>query len=425
MLNNNNSRVIAHNAICLVALEKYTLSESLFPSETSESSFAKSLTYGSLRFYHHLNDVITPRLKKTLDKKNLDIHILIIMGAYQLIYTDVSTHAAINETVEVAEKIKKQWAKGLINAILRGIDRDRDDILNTPHYSHPSWLVKKIMKEYPDNFHKIFTENNKQAPMSLRVHPSINIKSYQDKLLEGGIESRASKIAPQSLTLSKAVNVEKLPDFRDGSCYVQDTSAQLAGQLIAPKNGELILDACCAPGGKTTHLAELCPNSEILALDADEKRLIKVNDNIKRLKNKNVKVILGDATKGDWWNQRLFDKILVDAPCTGTGVIRRHPDIKLIRKPRDLSHIVEVQASILKNLWLMLKPGGILVYATCSILKDENENQISKFINLNMDSSIEEIRIPWGKGPIGKQQLPNDIFDGFYYAQLRKKSKSK
>ena len=162
-----------------------------------------------------------------------------------------------------------------------------------------------------------------------------------------------------------------------------------------------------------------------MALDADEKRLIKVNDNIKRLKNKNVKVILGDATKGDWWNQRLFDKILVDAPCTGTGVIRRHPDIKLIRKPRDLSHIVEVQASILKNLWLMLKPGGILVYATCSILKDENENQISKFINLNMDSSIEEIRVPWGKGPIGKQQLPNDIFDGFYYAQLRKKSKSK
>jgi len=158
-----------------------------------------------------------------------------------------------------------------------------------------------------------------------------------------------------------------------------------------------------------------------LALDADEKRLIKVNDNIKRLKNKNVKVILGDATKGDWWNQRLFDKILVDAPCTGTGVIRRHPDIKLIRKPRDLSHIVEVQASILKNLWLMLKPGGILVYATCSILKDENENQISKFINLNMDSSIVEIRVPWGKGPIGKQQLPSDIFDGFYYAQLRKK----
>ena len=317
----------------------------------------------------------------------------------------MSTHAAINETVEVAEKIKKQWAKGLINAILRGIDRDRDDILNTPHYSHPSWLVKKIMKEYPDNFHKIFTENNKQAPMSLRVHPSINIKSYQDKLLEGGIESKTSKIAPQSLTLNKAVNVEKLPDFRDGSCYVQDTSAQLAGQLIAPKNGELILDACCAPGGKTTHLAELCPNSEILALDADEKRLIKVNDNIKRLKNKNVKVILGDATNGDWWNQRLFDKILVDAPCTGTGVIRRHPDIKLIRKPRDLSHIVEVQASILKNLWLMLKPGGILVYATCSILKDENENQISKFINLNMDSSIEEIRSSLGQRPYRKATI--------------------
>ena len=241
MLNNNNSRVIAHKAICLVALEKHTLSESLFPTENSEASFAKSLTYGSLRFYHHLNDVITPRLKKTLDKKNLDIHILMILGAYQLIYTDISTHAAINETVEVAEKIQKQWAKGLINAILRGIDRDRDEILNTTHYSHPSWLVKKIMKEYPDDYHKIFVENNKKAPMSIRVHPSINIKSYKDKLLEKNIESKTSVIAPQSLTLDKAVNVEKLPDFKNGSCYIQDTSAQLAGQLIAPKKGELIL----------------------------------------------------------------------------------------------------------------------------------------------------------------------------------------
>ena len=421
MLNNNNSRVIAHKAICLVALEKHTLSESLFPAENSEVSFAKSLTYGSLRFYHHLNDVITPRLKKTLDKKNLDIHILMILGAYQLIYTDISTHAAINETVEVAEKIKKKWAKGLINAILRGIDRDRDKILNTSHYSHPSWLVKKITKEYPEDFHEIFIENNKKAPMSIRVHPSINIKSYQDKLLEKNIESKTSEIASQSLTLNKAVNVEKLPGFKNGSCYIQDTSAQLAGHLIAPQKGELILDACCAPGGKTTHLAELCPSAEILAIDSDEKRLIKVKDNTKRLKSNNIEVILGDATKDDWWNQKLFDKILVDAPCTGTGVIRRHPDIKLLRKPRDLSYIIEVQASIVKNLWSMLKTGGILVYATCSILKDENENQISNFIKLTKDASIEEILLPWGKGSIGKQQLPNGIFDGFYYAQLRKK----
>ena len=421
MISNNNARVIAHSAVCLVALEKHTLSESLFPVGSSESSFAKSLTYGSLRFYHHLNEVINSRLKKPLDKKNLDIHILLILGAYQLIYTDVSTHAAINETVEVAETIKKQWAKGLVNAILRGIDRDRDEIINTAHYSHPSWLIKKIMKEYPDHFHEIFIENNKQAPMSIRVHPSINIKSYQDKLLEVDIESKTSEIAPQSLTLSKAVNVEKLPDFKNGSCYIQDTSAQLAGQLVAPKKGELILDACCAPGGKTTHLAELCPSAEILALDADEKRLVKVNDNITRLKSRNVKVILGDATKDDWWNQKLFDKILLDAPCTGTGVIRRHPDIKLIRKPRDLSHLIKVQASIIKNLWLMLKPGGILVYATCSILKEENENQISDFIKLNKDAIVNEILIPWGHGTIGKQQLPNNIFDGFYYAQLRKK----
>lgn len=421
MLNKDSSRVIAHKAICLVALEKKTLSDELFPSESAESSFAKSLTYGSIRFYHHLNDIITPRIKKPLEKKNLDIHSLLILGAYQLLYTDISSHAAINETVEIAEKIGKKWAKGFVNAILRAIHRERDSILKTVHHSHPSWLAKKIKKDYPLNYNEIFLENNKKAPMSIRVHPSIDVNTFQEKLKKQNIFSEVSEIAPQALILDQAVKISSLPDFEKGSCYVQDLSAQLAGQLISPKKGELILDACCAPGGKTTHIAELCPGADIVALDNDEVRLLKVKENTDRLKINNVKTILGDATSQDWWNQIQFDKILIDAPCTGTGVIRRHPDIKLLRKPKDVGHITKIQALILDNLWQLLKPGGKLIYATCSILPDENEKQIFNFIDRFKDAINEEITLSWGNGSIGKQQLPKKIYDGFYYAKLTKK----
>ena len=404
-----------------MALEKQALSDALFPDESTETPFAKSLVYGSIRFYHHLNDIITPLIKKPLEKKNLDIHSLIVLGAYQLLYTNISSHAAINETVQIAEKIGKPWAKGFINAILRGIDRDKDSILKIAHHSHPSWLVKKIKKDYPLNYQEIFNENNKKAPMSIRVHPSVDINTFQEKLNTQNIFSEKSNIVPQALILDDAVKVSSLPDFEKGSCYIQDVSAQLAALLVSPKKGELILDACCAPGGKTTHIAELCPDANIVALDNDETRLIRVKENINRLKTKNIQIVVGDATSQDWWDQKLFDKILIDAPCTGTGVIRRHPDIKLLRKPKDVSQITKIQALILDNLWHLLKPGGDLIYATCSILPDENERQIISFLERFKDATNEEISLSWGNGSIGKQQLPKKIYDGFYYAKLTKK----
>ena len=423
MLNKNNARVVAHRAICQVALEKRFLSDSLFPDDNSDTSFAKSLTFGSIRFYHHLNDIITPRLKKPLDKKNLDLHCLLILGAFQIIYTNISRHAAINETVEVAKCIEKSWAKGFINAILRSIDRDQKEIDKSTHYSHPSWLVKKIKKDYPEDYENIFLENNTKAPMSIRIHPSINREAYKKELEKQNILSDSSDIAPQALIIKNAVNVKKLPNFQNGSCYVQDLSAQLAAHLIAPKKGEYILDACCAPGGKTTHLAELCPESEIFALDNEKSRIKKIYENISRLKINNVKIIEGDASEKDWWDNKLFDKILIDAPCSGTGIIRRHPDIKLLRKYKDISQLIKVQNQILENLWSLLKPGGVLVYATCSILKDENENQIISFLKKYKDARNINIEIPWGVGEIGKQKLPEHNYDGFYYAKISKNKK--
>ena len=418
--NQTNSRVIALQAICSVVLSKQSLADVKFPLDMLDVPFAKSLVFGTLRFYHHLNDVITPRINKPLEKKNLDLHCLLLLGAYQLLHSSTPTHAAINETVAVSDSINKSWAKGFINAILRGVDREREKILGEEHFSHPSWLNKKLKKDYPEHYQNILRENNKQAPMTLRIHPSMKREDYQQHLKNSGIVSNLCPIAKQALILKEAVNVSQLPGFSEGSCYVQDASAQLAAQILKPESGEIILDACCAPGGKTTHLAELCTDAQIVAIDSDQNRLTRVDENIERSQLKNIKVMQGDANAKDWWDRQLFDKILLDAPCSATGVIRRHPDIKLLRKPRDIARLCEIQAMILDNLWVCLKPGGTLLYATCSVLKNENERQIINFLERTNDAKHEVINLDWGMGEIGKQQLPSREFDGFYYAKLTK-----
>ena len=420
MINKKSARATAHRAICSIVINKQSLADDIFPVDSNDLPYAKSLTFGSVRFYHHLNDIITARLKRPLEKKNLDIHCLLILGAYQIVHSDTPIHAAINETVGVAEVIGKPWAKGFINAILREIDNDKETIKNTKHYSHPSWLVKKLKQDYPKKFQEILIENNKKAPMTIRVHPSIQRDDYQKQLQEINIFSQPSTIVPQALILNDAVGVTKLPDFENGSCYVQDVSAQLAAQLISPKKGELILDACSAPGGKTTHLAELCPKAHIISLDNDKKRLSKVQENLDRFKIHNITIQQGDARNQEWWDGKLFDKILLDAPCSSTGVIRRHPDIKLLKKAKYISQIIKTQSLMLENLWGLLKPRGRLLYGTCSVLKDENIHQISQFLDKFENAKNEKITLTWGDGDIGKQQLPQKEYDGFYYAMLIK-----
>ncbi len=417
----NNARAIALEAICSVVLNKQSLSDFYFP-ENKDLSLTKSLVFGTIRFYHQLNDIVSKLLNHPIKKQDLDIHCLMLLGAYQLLYSNVATHAAIFETVNVLDEIEKPWAKSLVNAILRQIDRQRDNLKKQVHYSHPSWLVKKIKNNYPDNFEQIFVNNNIQAPMTIRIHPNYNLSNYQGELSALGIDASPLNIAPQALVLKEAVSVFKLPNFNKGACYVQDCSAQLAAHLISPKENELILDACSAPGGKSTHLSELAPESNIIALDSDADRLMRVQQNIDRFSSKNITLIQGNAQVQDWWDGQLFDKILLDAPCSATGVIRRHPDIKLLRKPKDITTLVALQKDILNNLWKMLKPGGTLLYATCSILKVENEQQVAQFLESHSDANEIKIDLDWGiETTIGKQQLPNKEFDGFYYAKLMKR----
>lgn len=415
----NHARSVALEVICSVVLDKRSLSSVVY--HENDSALTKSLVFGTIRFYHQLNDIVTGLLNHSLEKEDLDIHCLMLLGAYQILYSKVAIHASIYETVNVLNALDKAWAKGLVNAILRQIDRDQEQLKKQVHYSHPTWLVKKIKQSYPDNFEQIFTQNNTQAPMTIRIHPKYTLAEYQQKLAECGINTDTVSVAPQALVLEKPVSVYDLPNFESGSCYVQDASAQLSALLLEPQNTDLILDACSAPGGKTTHLSELAPSANIIALDSDAERLERVEQNIQRFNLNNIDIIQGNAQQQDWWDGKLFDKILLDAPCSATGVIRRHPDIKLLRKPKDIVNLVKLQAQILDNLWQILKPGGTLLYATCSVLKAENEFQIANFLNDHDDASEIKIDLDWGiKTSIGRQQLPNHEFDGFYYAKLQK-----
>ncbi|MBE8190253.1 MAG: 16S rRNA (cytosine(967)-C(5))-methyltransferase RsmB [Candidatus Thioglobus sp.] len=410
---NNNARQNALRAICSVVLEKKSLSAFAFPCAHSQA-----LTFGTIRFYHQLNDITVGLLKHPLPKENLDIHCLILLGAYQILHTKTPSHASIFETVKLTEKLQKSWAKGLVNAVLRQVLREKNNLLKQNHYSHPSWLVKKIKQYYPSDFEQIFTQNNTQAPMTLRIHPDFNQQNWIDNF---GKKGRRLENIPQAFVLNQPVKVDEIADFSQGSCFVQDASPQLGGHFLEPKNDDLILDACAAPGGKTTHISELAPNSKIIALDKNSERLAKVQANIDRFKIQNVELLQGSAEHSDWWDGQLFDKILLDAPCSASGVIRRHPDIKLLRKPKDISVLVALQKQILDNIWQMLKPGGTLLYATCSILKNENELQIADFLRQNPNAKEQKIALDWGF-PVshGRQQIPCAEFDGFYYAKLVK-----
>jgi 16S rRNA (cytosine967-C5)-methyltransferase len=408
-LQNNNARAEALSAICSVVLEKKSLSNFEF-----SSPHAQSLAFGTIRWYHHLNQEISNRLKSDFDKEDLDIFCLLTLGAYQILYTETPIHAAIFETVELCKSLNSTWATGLVNAILRNIERNKVQINARTYPAHPSWLIKKIKQYYPNDFENIFIQNNTQAPMTLRLHPDFNQQKFN-------IESHSLTELPQARVLQKPTSVCDLPDFDNGSCFVQDASAQLAAHLLAPKNTDLVLDACCAPGGKTTHLCELAPNAKIIALDNSEQRLERVTQNLTRLNITTVDLCCGNAKNQDWWDGVLFDKILLDAPCSATGVIRRHPDIKLLRKPKDISNLVLLQQQILENLWQMLKPDGVLLYATCSILKPENDWQITNFLQHHTDAIEEKITLNWGtEMSAGRQQIPSYDFDGFYYAKLRK-----
>jgi len=396
--------------------------------EPRDRGLLQQLCYGTLRQLPRLDAILSQLLAKPLRDKDRDIYALLLIGLYQLSDTRVPDHAAVSATVDAIGELKKPWAKGLTNAVLRRFLREHesleDGLDDAQQAAHPQWLHKKLAKQWPEQAPEIFAAGNSQPPMTLRVNRRlINRDTYLGQLTAAGIGARAGLISPQAIVLDQGTDVTELPGFVDGEVSVQDEAAQMAAALLSALPGERILDACSAPGGKSCHILELQPElGELVAMDIDRERLVKVSENLQRL-NLAATLLAGDASNPPAvLEPASFDRILVDAPCSAIGVIRRHPDVKILRRESDIPQLACQQLSILCGLWPLLKPGGKLLYATCSILKEENSRVVEKFLQQQDDATLDIPERPWGSlCSHGRQLLPEEQGpDGLFYAMLEK-----
>ena len=393
----------------------------------------RALCFGVCRALPQLEAIAEKLLKSPFKQRDQDIHALLLIGLYQLYHMRIPTHAAVGETAGGARELNKEWATRVINGCLRRADRERDALLaaveeipSAAHW-HPQWLLTRLEQAWPDQWHDITAANNVPGPMTLRVNQRHQSRAAWLERLEGaGLAARPCPFSDHGLTLETPCDVEQLPGFQDGDVSVQDEAAQLAanlllGSLEARPTPLRLLDACSAPGGKSAHLLECAPDSILTALDSDATRLERVRETLARLKLSGT-LVAADATTDDWWDGTPFDGILLDAPCSGTGVIRRHPDIKALRRDEDIAELVALQAHLLDAQWQRLAPGGRLLYATCSVLPEENAGQITAFLARTANARAVAITADWGQPEgEGRQMMPTpDGHDGFFYALLEK-----
>jgi 16S rRNA (cytosine967-C5)-methyltransferase len=431
------SRLVACRAVQLVADKGLNSDKALAEAGISELkdardvSFARSVCLGTLRWYHQLEALLSMLLDKPLQRKNRDIHFLLLTALFQLSKTDIARHGIVSETVNLVHALKKKWAKGLVNGVLRNYLRQADALENelskspVAETSHPDWLLKILQAEWPQQWLNITQENNKQAPMSLRVNELLTSRDdYLGMLASENINAICSNIAATGITLESPCSIEQLPGFSDGLVSIQDIAPQLAASLLDLRNDQHVLDACAAPGGKTAHIMEASAGKvKLTALEIDPQRLQRITQNMQRLGHE-VEIIEGDASNPETWSPgQKYDRILLDAPCSGSGVIRRHPDIKLLRRATDIKQLADQQLGLLHALWPLLKEEGKLLYATCSILPQENENVIHRFLVQEETAKEQELDVHYGHPrQHGIQILPGEHqMDGFFYACLQKK----
>lgn len=409
-----------------------SLSDVLPPARerSCDPPLLQEIAYGVCRFYNELSWLVNRRLQKPVKPEDRDLELLLLVGLFQLRHTRIPDHAAIAETVAAARVLRKDWATGLVNAVLRrlqreseGLDAELASASDAVRWSHPQWLVDRLGADWPAQRDAILAANNERPPFCLRVNTRRTSRDdYAARLAEEEIPATATALSPVGLRLATGRDVYTLPGFTDGLVSVQDEAAQLCAYLFPElPAGTRILDACAAPGSKTAHLAEHFPDARILALDIDARRAQRIEDNLLRLGVAGqVETRVADASAAHWWDGTPFAAILLDAPCSATGVIRRHPDSKWLRKQGDIAKLARQQRALLDALWPMLAPGGTLVYATCSVLRDENEGVIAGFLQEHPDAG--ELAVPetWGIAcKHGRQLLPTDQGpDGFYLCRL-------
>lgn len=383
-----------------------------------ERAALQDLSYGTLRFYGQLNAVLAQLLHKPL--QDAAVRHLLLVALYQLQYGKSAPHAVVDHAVRAARKLNVR-AAGLVNAVLRQFLRQREDLLRQAaasdegRYSYPQWWVDQVRSDYGEAAEAILLAGNQHPPMTLRVNRRrVRCEEYLALLAERGMEAR--QVADEALLLLRPVPVDRLPGFAEGLVSVQDAAAQRAAHLLDVRQGMRVLDACAAPGGKTAHILELA-DVDLLALDKDAQRLHRVGENMARLAL-HPRTVVGDAASPqDWWDGQPFDRILADVPCSASGVVRRHPDIKWLRRPEDIVGFSQQQQAILAALWRVLASGGKLLYATCSVFPQENRRVIDEFMRRQPDARL--LPVP---GTEKGQILPNDQHDGFYYALLHKQA---
>jgi 16S rRNA (cytosine967-C5)-methyltransferase len=388
-----------------------------------DQGLAREIAFGLCRWYFSLSHLLRQRLQKPLRARDRDIETVLLIGLYQLLVMRTDSHAAVNETVKLALAQKKKWAKGLVNAVLRGVIRDKIELdENAGAEAYPDWMRTRIEADWGEQAESILLAGTERPPMTLRVDTrQCEIESVIAKLAADGILATRHALVDTAILLETPCDVSQLPGFEQGLLSVQDAAAQLAAPSLSCAPGARVLDACAAPGGKTLHLLQSYADIEVDALDSSESRLLRLRENLQR-GGQSARILVGDAASPeDWFDGRGYDAVLADLPCSASGVLRRHPDIKLLRRESDIMPLLTQQSRMLQALWTVLKPGGKMLFSTCSIFKEENETQVARFLQQQTDAievSLEGVE--WGEPRShGRQILSGrDNMDGFYYALL-------
>lgn len=422
------SRAAAARAIAAVMQDGRSLDAALADAPdtlpTADRALVSALAYGVLRGYRRLDALLAPRLSR---KPQPLLRALLLVGLYQLEAMRIPSHAAVHATVAATAALGLGKARGMVNAILRGHLRDgsesRDPLAPGVRYSYPDWLVDMIRADWGRLWPDVLAGGNQPAPMHLRANARHGDRHVAMRALAAaGLESCAPRLCDSAITLATPVAVRDLHGFENGRVSVQDGAAQLAAGLLAAGDGDHVLDACAAPGNKSAHLLERA-DIDLLALDIDPTRLQTLDETLARV-GRSARLQAADATRPqDWWDGRAFDRILIDAPCSGTGVIRRHPDIKWLRRRADIKVAAERQLALLEALWPTLAPGGRLVYATCSILRAEGVDVVDAFIARTEAARERPIDARWGFAERRGRRIAPGMhgFDGFYYAVLERR----
>ena len=386
----------------------------------AERSALWDLTHGSLRHYGLLKLILRQVLHRPIKERGLEA--LLAIALYQLQFTRAAPYAVVSEAVDCAGQLGWPWAKAMVNALLRRFQREREALIATAQsnavgrYSYPQWWIEKVRAQYPGHWEEILDAGNQAPQLTLRVNQRRNTQmAYLARLRDEGLEAHAR--GDSGVVLERAIRATRIPGFAEGCASVQDLGAQKAVDFLDLAPGQRVLDACAAPGGKTAHILERC-DVELLALDSDRKRIHRVEENLTRL-GLHAQVRCADAsTITTWWDGQAFDRIVADVPCTASGIVRRHPDIKWLRREQDIEALARQSAHLLDAMWRVLTPGGKLLFATCSIFREENRDRVDDFVGRHADARIVPLAAEEGQDA---QLLPDESHDGFYYALLERR----